>query len=431
MTIEEFPIKSTDVSDTVLKKKCLDMILESGLPKDKVPRVIPPKISEFLLNNLPKDDSSALLSQSRVPNLVLCKVEKEVQSEIIRDLLYSHTEVLTIRNCSIPSKNLTPKELLCALTENSKLNTMILDNVIIKTNDSKVLKAVGALMERITCLRYITIYSEDSVHQTDEIFAQLARDHLSKNRNLTFVDLKGSDIDLVATNSRRNLPINFAGEMRRWARRLKGLAFETDVSLNRVLRILNRQCPLLKYLCVSPRGNQTVSDIFDNLKSVLDSSNSFEQQAIEPLLKLKRLCLCGNYRITDNILQSVLKSLPNLIYLNISGCAVNFEQYYMHLPPSLEELIIDECDRHELLKDHRPKVLQILQKCPNLIIYVSRPQFEGEDYESLKGLALLNGAKAILWQNFDNLNEIEDDGLISFELRVKELDHKVPCIKLF
>ena len=64
-------------------------------------------------------------------------------------------------------------------------------------------------MERVTCLRFISIYSEDSVYQTDEIFAQLARDHLSKNRNLTFVDLKGSDIDLVATNSRRNLPINF------------------------------------------------------------------------------------------------------------------------------------------------------------------------------------------------------------------------------
>ena len=70
--------------------------------------------------------------------------------------------------------------------------------------------------------------------------------------------------------------------MRRWARRLKGLAFETDVSLNRVLRILNRQCPLLKSLCVSTRGNQTVSDVFDNLKSVLDSSNHFEHQAIEP-----------------------------------------------------------------------------------------------------------------------------------------------------
>ena len=435
MSVDEFPQESLDsrvkIFDTNLKRQCLDLLMKSGLPKDHVPRVIPPRISECLLNCLPQEASSALLSQSGIPNLFLTKDNTPISCETIKELLHSHTQVLGLNSCTLPCHYLSAKELLCALTEQSRLNTLTLEKVIIAPGDKKIYKILGTLMERVTCLRYISVYPLESVHQIDEIFAQFARDHLSKNRNLAFVDLRGSDIDLVATNSKRNLPINFAGEMRRWARRLKGLAFETDVSLQRVLRIINRQCPLLKCICIKARDQQTVSDVFDNLRAVLNSSDHLEQQNIEPLPKLKRLCLCGNFRVTDKILCFILPSVPALSFLNISGCPVNFEQYWMHLPSTLEELIIDECSRTQILMEHRSFVCKLLQKCPNLTIYISKPCFEDEDYQSLKGLALLHGAKCILNQNFDNFIPAEDEELIAFELRVIELDHKVPCINVF
>lgn len=409
-----------EIFGTVLKRKCSEIILKSGLRSDQVSRVIPRSVSESLLSNL--------LAQSNVMERGNLNVNS---SGIIRELLSSHTQVLTLKGCSIPSKHLDTRELVCALSENSRLNTLIVDNLNISAKDAEFLKVFGTLMERVTCLRYGSVFSDLINHPKDELFAQLARDHLSKNRNLCFVDLRESDVDLIATNSKRNLPINFAGEMRRWARRLKGLAFETDVSLHRVLRILNRQCPLLKSICI--KTTRSVLDAFDNLREVLDSSaDRAEHQNIEQLPKLKILCLCGHFRVTDRVLQCILPSVPALSFLNISGCAVNFEQYCTYLPPTLEELVIDDCNRSQLLKEYRSLVRQLLQKCSNLTIFVSKPQFEDEEFESLKGLALLNGAKSILCQKFEYLPSVEDDdGLIAFELRVKELDHKVPCIKLF
>lgn len=422
MTIDEQPQKYLGIRekifDTALKSKCSEVILKSGFDKDQVSRVIPPIVSEGLL--------SILLAQSS-------DMEKEnlksLSGGMIRCLFTFNTRVLTLSGRSLPSKHLDTREFACFLNENSRLDTLILDNLQISVKYTEFLKVFGSLMERIACLRYGSVVTDIINHPKDEFFAQLARDHLSKNRNLSFVDLGGSEVDLIATNSKRNLPINFAGEMRRWARRLKGLAFETDVSLYRALKILNRQCLILKTICI--KTTRSVSDAFDNLREVLDSSDHTEHEQIEQLPKLKRLCLCGHFRVTDIILQSILPSIPALCFLNISGCAVNFEQYCMYLPPTLEELILDDCTRSQLLKEHRVFIRQLLQKCPNLIIYVSKPHFEDEEFESLKGLALLNGAKSILCQKFAYVPTEEDEGSIAFELRVKKLDHKVPCIKLF
>lgn len=434
MTCEEisqeevkFPV---NISDTNLKTRCLSILLKSGIPKNQVARVVPPSISSFLLKNLPQDTIAAsLLAYSTIPSLKISGNETNLSSETLREVLASHAQVLTFENCNLPSDAISTRDLLSAQTESSKLNSLILDNVYISTTDEQFVKALGAMMERIKNLRFGSVTSSDSIIQSDEIFIKLARDYLSKNRNLMYVDLRGSDIDIVASSSRRNLQINFAGEMRRWARRLRGLAFETDMNVCRVLRILNRQCPLIKSICLRTRDQQTVSCVFDNLRSVLDVPES-QIQSVEPLLKLRNLCLCGNFRITDTILRGILPSLPVLKYLNLAGCAVNFEQYWFYLPPTLEELILDECSRSELLKENPSTIRQLLKKCPNLIIYVTSSKFEGEDLESLRGLALLNGANSILSENYDVFGP-HDDGLITFELRIKELNNFSSCINLF
>lgn len=422
-----FPV---NISDTDLKRRCLGILLESGIPKNQVSRAIPPSISSFLLKNLSQESAASyLLACSTIPNLKISGNEADLSSETARELLFSHVQVLTFENCNLPSNAISTRDLLSGQTESSKINSLILDNVLISTNDEKCLKALGYLMERVTNLRFGSVTSSDSIIQSDEIFIKLARDHLSKNRNLTQVDLRGSDIDIVASSSRRNLQINFAGEMRRWARRLRGLAFDTDMNVCRVLRILNRQCPLLKSICLRTRDEQKVSGVFDNLRTVLDVFES-QIQSVEPLLKLRNLCLCRNFRITDIVLRGILPSLPALKYLNVTGCAVNFEQYWFYLPSTLEELILDECNRTKLLKENPSTIRQLLKKCPNLVIYVAPSKFKGEDFESLRGLALLNGANSILSENFDIFGP-PDDGLISFELRVKELKYFSSCIKLF
>ena len=418
------------ISDTELKRRCLRILLQSGLPKNQATRVIPPSISYFLLQNLPEEQTASIvLSRSTVSNFKIGRNEVNFSSETLRELLASHIQDLTLENCSLPSNLLDSRDLLSVQTESSKIKSLIMNEVFISTNDEKFQKALGSLMERITNLRFGSVTSSDSVIQSDEIFNKLARDHLSKNRNLTNVDLRGSDIDIVAFSSRRNLQINFAAEMRRWARRLKGLAFETDMNACRALRILNRQCPLIKSICLRTRDQQTVTGMFDNLRTVIDVPETMSQ-SVEPLLKLKSLCLCGNFKITDTILRSILPSLLALKYLNVADCAVNFEQYWFYLPPTLEELILDECSRSKLLKENPASIRQLLKKCPNLIIYVTPSKFKGEDLESLRGLALLNGANSILTENCDIFGP-PDDGLISFELRVKELNNFSSCIKLF
>ena len=425
----KFPV---NISDTDLKIRCLSILSESGISKNQVKRVIPPSISSFLLRNLHQDSAVAyLLSCSTISNLkISSKNVIKLSSEVLRELLAFHIQDLTLEDCNLPSNDISTRDLLSAQTESSRLNSLIMNNVFISTNDEKLIKALGSLMERVTNLRFGSVTSSDSIIQSDEIFIKLARDNLSKNRNLMQVDLRGSDIDVVSSSSRRNLQINFAGEMRRWARRLRGLGFETDMNACRVIRILNRQCPLIKSICLRTRDNQAVSGVFDNLRTVIDIPE-FQTQSVEPLLKLRNLCLCGNFRITDTILRGILPSLPSLKYLNVAGCAVNFEQYWFYLPSTLEELILDECSRSKLLKENPSTIRQLLKKCPHLIIYVTPSKFKGEDFESLRGLALLNGANSILFENNYDIFGPPDDGLIAFELRIKELNNVSYCIKLF
>jgi len=181
------------------------------------------------------------------------------------------------------------------------------------------------------------------------------------------------------------------------------------------------------------RSHQDVSSFFDNLK-FSSSSNSEDHPAvlIEPLNKLERLCLCGNFRINDSHLNIILPSLPSLKYLNASGCPVNFESYWHLLPISLEELILDELDRERFLFEHKCSIQALLKKCPNLKIYISPSIHQGYDLESLRGLALLTGAHSCLHTQIGILNDFEiSSTLKAFELRVIELNSRTFCINLF
>ena len=410
------------------------MLIKGNLPQDQLVRNIPPSISSFLIANL--HDSTSILDSLNVQTLTISTKEFQLTSEIVRSIISSHhIRVLILKFCSFPSNHLNERDLLSLQTESSNLHTLIIDEMTIKTSDHVIMKTFGSSMERITNLRIGSLTSSDSVHQADEIFIQLARDHLSKNRNLCQVDLRGSGIDLVAASSRRNMPINFAGELRRWARRLKGLAFETDMNVCKVLRILARQCCLLKSICICPRDSRrNISESFDFLGSLSNSPESSSQITLEPLPKLRYLCLSRNFKIIDSSLKIILNSTSGLKILNVCGCAVNFGQYWQYLPSTMEELIVDECNRTQFLKENRANVRRLLQKCPNLCIYVSPPILQGEDLESLRGLALLNGANHLLSvdSNSDDFEaEDDDDGLIAFEFKVKELKESCNCIKLF
>lgn len=423
----EFPPK---FFETELRKQCVKTILASGLSKDQVTRVIPPSLSNFILKQLSEADAKILLSSMQISNLKISETEKKFPCEILRELLRLHVQVLTIENCTIPSKLLGTHDLISLQSFSSKLKTLIMNDIYISMHDEKFIKVFGTSMEHIVNFRFGAVSSCDSIHQSDEIFTRLARDHLSKNRFLAHIDLRGSDVDLMATSSRRNILINFAAEMRRWARRLRSLAFDSDVNVCRIFRILNRQCSLLKSLCLRTRGQRTVSDAFDNLKSILETTD-LKFKKVEPLPKLTRLCLNGHFRVTDSILKFILPSLNSLQFLNISGCPVNFEHYWHYLPASLEELIVDKCSRLEFIAEHRSSLKQVFQKCKRLKIYVVMSIFKGEDLESLKGLALLNGADSLLSDQINSIAEQSDDGLIGFELRVKELKNCSNCIKLF
>lgn len=376
---------------------------------------------------------STLFNHTNISTLTISERDRKIPSDALREILSSHVQKLSMLFCRIPSDHLDERDLLSLQAESARLDTLTIDQVIIKSGDDLVMKAFGSSLERIVNLRIGSLTSSDSIHQTDEIFARLARDHLSKNKILSQIDLRGSEIDLVASSSRRNLPINFGGELRRWARRLRAVAFESDVNVCKVLRILNRQCLLLRTICLSPQDYRALSESFDFTSSISSSQESSTQPPIEPLPKLKYLCLCGHFKVTDSILKNILKATAGLKYLNVSGCAVNFEQYWNHLPSTLEELIIDQCSRSQFLKENRFFIRKTFHKCHNLKIYVSMPRFEGEDLESLRGLALLNGADNVLSDkrsvNFHD--SFEDDNLIGFELKVKELAEKSSCINIF
>ena len=434
MTVDEilplFVESSRKFFETDLQKQCVKTILASGLSKNQVTRVIPPSLSNFLLKQLSETDAKILLPVLQISNLKISRTEKKFSSEILRELLGLHVQVLTIENCTIPSDLLETRDLSSLHLFSSKLKTLIINDIYISMHDEKFIKAFGTSMEQIVNFRFGAVSSCDSIHQSDEVFTRIARDHLSKNRFLAHVDLRGSDVDLMATSSRRNVRINFAAEMRRWARRLRSLAFDSDVNVCRILRIINRQCSLLKSLCLRTRAQRTVSDAFDNFKSILEATE-LKFQKVEPLPKLTRLCLNGHFRITDSILKFILPALISLQFLNISGCPVNFEHYWHYLPASLEELIVDECSRLEFIADHRSSIRQAFQKCTRLKIYIALPIFKGEDLESLKGLALLNGADSLLSDQFNSFAEQSNDDLIGFELRIKELKNCSNCIKLF
>lgn len=394
---------------------CLDLAGDIGVSILKTTRVIPPSIYNSIAKNLSdKHHLNVIFASSRSAVLRIDKRRPLHNGQHIKVMVIGKDSSVTIKT----------------LDDFVKVETLLISEVDIPTKSEDFLASLGSALKTIKNLRFESVNSSDSVMHTDEIFIQLAHSHLSKNRELVNVDLRGSDIDLVADCSRRNLSINFGAELRRWARRLRGLAFETEINLCRVLRILNRQIPFLKSLCISPGRRQSVCEVFDNLKSISDSSHEFQNQTVEKLAKLHSLCLCRHFKVTDSILRIILPSLSALKYFNVAGCAVNFEQYWHHLPRTLEELIIDECDRSTLLKCNRSSIRQLLRNCPNLTIYVSPPTFQAEDLESLKGLALLNGASSILSDNFNNF-PLPEDGLITFELRVKELQKCATCIKLF
>lgn len=449
MTIDEekksqiYPSLSPKFSfyDTLLKHKCLRLVLENGLPKDdNFSRAIPPGLSNFLFGQLDFQDSLTLTDCSKVSYLYISSdfPANRISSDAIRAALRSHVEILKLENCAFPSKYFDTRDILSLQAPTARLSTLDLSNITISSANQKFIAALGASMQRISNLHFGAVSANDSIMQTDELFIAFARENLSKNRNLFNVDLRGSDVDLVATSSRRNLPINFAAEMRRWARRLRSLAFETDVNVSRVLRILNRQCPMLKSLCLRTRSHQVISNFFDNLKVFSNGPTGMDQSSnncVEPFKKLERLCLCANFRINDSFLASILPSLPGLKYLNVSGCPVNFESYWSLLPTGLEELVLDEfTSKNEFLITQRHFIKSLCIQCPNLKIYISSSIHHGNDLDSLKGLALLTGAHSCLHRSSgheQNFPDFKDDRLNAFELRVLELNAQSHCIKLF
>lgn len=163
----------------------------------------------------------------------------------------------------------------------------------------------------------------------DEEFVQMGRSMLAHNRQLTWLDLSGSGVDLMAPRSRRNvLLVNLAAEMRRWSRRLRFLRFESEHSLTRIIRVLVRQCPLLEELHVRLNTNQADD------KSV----------KVEEHPRLKRLVLSNNQGLSMQVLLDCLPALISLEELYIDGCPfVCFSQYHSALPSSLKKLYTDEC----------------------------------------------------------------------------------------
>lgn len=162
----------------------------------------------------------------------------------------------------------------------------------------------------------------------DEEFVKLGRSVLAQNRQLTWLDLWGSEVDLMAPRSRRNVMIvNLASEMRRWSLKLKYLRFESEHPLTRIIRVLVRQCPLLEELrvklCASPADEESVK--------------------VEDHASLKRLVLSNNGHLTVQALLDCLPALTSLEELYVDGCPfVCFAQYHSVLSASLKRLYTDE-----------------------------------------------------------------------------------------
>ncbi len=168
----------------------------------------------------------------------------------------------------------------------------------------------------------------------DELFVQLGKQILCRNVHLRALDLTGSGVDLMAPRTRRNSPFNLAAEMRRWSRPLKELSFVTEHPLCRVIRVLGRQCTVLRSLTVS-----SVSVTEESFKLFPAAAVA---AGVEPHLRLKHLCLRHNHTVSDQQLISCLKSLPNLEVLDVIDCPVNFHVFKEHLPVSLRLLRTDE-----------------------------------------------------------------------------------------
>jgi len=170
MTVDEparrlvqFP---TNIFDSKFKSKCLSLLLQTGLPKDDLPRVIPPCISNFLFGQLPAVDSLYLLSNSQITRLYISDdnfSEARLSSDVLRAVFESHVEELTLKRCNLPSKFLDTRDILSLQGPSVKLVTLNLSDVSISTKDLKFLKAFGTTMERISNLRFGSVISNDSV----------------------------------------------------------------------------------------------------------------------------------------------------------------------------------------------------------------------------------------------------------------------------
>ena len=329
MTLDESPENQYNIFnltfDTELKKKCLKSLLENGLYGQN--QIIPSSIAKFLILKCDDEDFSFISQHFWIPKLSFSKDSPIIPVESRRFIISSHLKSLRLADCNLPCKSLDEFDLACAQFESCKIETLIVENVYLRTYNKGLMSNLGRIMERVVYLKFGLVQANDSVLQSDEIFMTFARDHLSKNKVLSWVDLRASNIDIMASTSRRNISINFAAEMRRWARRLKGLAFETDTSdIIRVLRIINRQCPLLKTACIniddSNSKSSSVAELFDNLRGCLDL-NAYNQGlsangVLEPMYKLRKLCLSGHFKLFDHHLISILVATRELKYLNIS-----------------------------------------------------------------------------------------------------------------
>ena len=143
--------------------------------------------------------------------------------------------------------------------------------------------------------------------------------------------------------------------------------------------------------------------------------------------------MSGHFKLFDHHLIPILAATPELKYLNISGCPVNFDRYWKHVPKSLEELVLDEFSNRRIFISHdRFLIKTLLLKCPNLKIYLNLPRFECEDEQGcLRGLALMNGAQVSLDSTQFEINLSDcDDHLVAFERRVLESGRSACCMNI-
>lgn len=422
--------------DSFLKRSTLKSVLNNPESFGNTASRIPSILSSILLEKYPQLASRGIIVSTRISLLTIEGDTRKYSVECLRELLESHVQKLTFQNCSLPSAQFCTRDSSVLDSPFAKLDTLILKNVSITLN-SEFLQSFSFILRSIKNFSFSQIKSSDSSLLSDEIFFKLAREYLSKNPFLRHVDLRNSGVDLMTPRSRRNVPINFPAEMRRWSRKIRSLAFESEVEICKIFRILHRQTPVLSSLCI--KSNQPISECFDRKDKILahfiGQKRDIEIEKIEPLNKLKNLCFFGYYQVNNEILRTILRATTQLKYLNISGCSVSFEHYCNDLPQSLSHLIIDQCDRKILLEKYRFLVKQVLKRCSLLIIYISDPIFDGEDRDIHDGLVLMNGTISMMRECSDtskiSLDFKDDDGLKAFETRIISLNHKSCCMNIF